>query len=198
MKKILFTILFLLTMASATVAENPPGLKAGIQAPDFEATNIKGETIRLSDYLVKGPVVLIFYRGGWCYFCNLQLQAYQAMLDDFEKLGTTIVTVSVDLREKADEMVKGKGFDFEVISNPEADLLVLYNAIYQVPEDLAKMYKEKYSIDLQAASGRDDRIIAVPATYVVDQKGKIVYAHSDRDYKIRKKPEEILQVLRNL
>jgi len=198
MKRLLIICLIVLFFITPVIAEEQPGLQAGIQAPDFEAVTHKGEKIKLSDINKNGPVVLIFYRGGWCMYCNMQLQELQSRLSDFEAQGALIVAISVDLQENAAKSVEEKELGFTVISDPEANLLELYNVIYKVPDDLAKKYKEEYKIDLEAASGRNDHIISIPATYVIDQSSKIVFAYANRDYKIRKSPDEILDVLKSI
>ena len=174
------------------------GLKAGDAAPDFEVKNYLGQRVVLSDVLKQGPVVLIFYRGGWCKYCNIQLKAYQDKLDAFQALGVTILALSVDTVESSAESVRDKALGFEVLSNPDAAILDLYHVRYQVPEELAKLYKEKYGIDLEKASGRTDRVIAVPGTFVIDQQGTIRYAYANEDYRARPAPEEILDVIRSM
>lgn len=196
MKKIYLTVLISTFLTMTALAKDQPGLAVGVQAPDFEAVNYKGEEVRLSNYYQDGPVVLIFYRGGWCMYCNLQLQAFQKELDEFKNLGVPIVALSVDRVQKAAETVAGKELGFEVVTNPEADILEAYGLIYKVPDELAKKYKEEYNIDLEAASGQTHHIIAIPATYVVDQNGIIIFAYANVDYKVRPEVEEILEFLK--
>lgn len=175
-----------------------PGLAVNTMAPDFTATTYTGNTITLSDYYQEGPVVLIFYRGAWCPYCNLHLKSFQDRLEDFKQKGASIVAVSVDKPEYGAKAVQKEGLGFEVVSDPQADILTAYNVLYKVPDELAQKYLTEYQIDLQAHSGRDDHIIAVPATYVIDTSGKIVFAYADENYKIRTKPEEVLSVLEGL
>lgn len=130
-------------------------------------------------------------------YCNRQLRDLQVHLDDFKGLGASVVAISVDLRENAAKSVEEKQLGFTVISDPEADLLQLYKLVYKVPDDIVKQYEE-YDIDLNAASGRDDHVISIPATYVISRGGQIVYAHANRDYIIRPNLEDILDVLKSL
>ena len=183
---------------SPLFAGEMPGLKSGVQAPDFEALNFKGEKVKLSDLYKDGPVVLIFYRGSWCPFCNTQLQQLQSRLEDVKKYGASLVAVSVDKIDKAAEAVEGNDLEFEIISNPEGDILEAYDLIYKVPDELNKKYKEQYNIDLEAASGRTDHVIAIPATYIINISGTIVFAYANEDYKIRTSVEEILDELEKL
>ena len=182
--------------APLAVQAQQPGLSVGQSAPDFTGITYQGKSVDFyQDYLNQGPVVLIFYRGSWCHFCNLQLQEYQQHFPEFQERGVTLLFVSVDKQEKAAAMVEEKAYSFDVIADPEAAILEAYNVIFQVPEALATMYKERYQIDLQEASGRDDRVIAVPATYVINQDGQIVYAYANENYKVRVTAEEILKII---
>jgi len=197
MKIIVASSLIVLFLATSIAALEEPGLQIGIQAPDFEALTHQGSPVRLSDINQKGPVVLVFYRGGWCMYCNRQLQALQSRLDDFNSFGASIVAISVDLQENAAKSVEEKKLGFTVISNPEANLLELYNLVFRVPDDTVKQYEE-YGIDLKAASGRDDHVISIPAIYVIDRSGRIVFANANRDYTVRPSPDEILEALKSL
>lgn len=175
-----------------------PGLKVDSMAPDFTAETYAGNMITLSGYYQKGPVVLIFYRGAWCPYCNVHLKSFQDRLEDFKRLGASIVAVSVDKPEYGAKTVQKEALGFEVVSDPRADILTAYNVIYKVPDDLAEKYLSEYKIDLQAHSGREDHVIAVPATYVIDTSGKIIFAYADEDYKVRTKPDEVLNILEGL
>lgn len=174
------------------------GLTVGEQAPDFEASTYQGNKIILSDMYKDGPVVLVFYRGQWCPICNLHLKSFQAQLAQIENLGAKVLAVSVDKPEYGNKIVTNDALGFEVISDPDAEILKSYNVIYQVPDELAAKYLTEYQIDLEAHSGRKDHMIAVPATYVIDSAGTIIFAYANEDYKVRTKPEEVIDVLKRL
>lgn len=179
-------------------AQDKLGLAVGVKAPDFTAQTHKGEAVTLSDIYTKGPVVLVFYRGGWCMYCNRQLQALQQKLGEFQAQQASVIAASVDLQDKAAKTVEENELGFTVISNPEAHLLEKYNLVYNVPDDLAKKYKEEYEIDLEASSGRSDHVIAVPATYVIDTSGTIVYAYVNRNYKVRPSLDDVLEAVKSI
>lgn len=180
------------------ISGNGPGLQVGNIAPDFSGVTYAGNKIQLSDLYKKGPVILIFYRGAWCPYCNLHLRAFQERLKDFNALEATLLAVSVDKVEYAAKTVKDDSLGFEVISDPEAEILEKYNVVFRVSDDLAEKYLSEYKIDLEAYSGRKDHIIAVPATYVIDKTGRIVFAYANEDYKVRTEPQEILNFLENM
>jgi len=186
---------------SAETVEAPkpmPGLQIGDTAPNFSGDAYEGGTVTLSDLYAKGPVVLIFYRGAWCPYCNLHLKSFQEKLPEIQALGAQVLAVSVDLKEYANETVQKNGLGFEVVSNPDADILKSYGLVFHVPAELEKKYREEYHIDLEKHSGRKDFLIAIPATYVIDTDGRIVFAYASEDYKVRTKPEEVVDVLKSM
>ncbi len=197
-KRTLLAVPCLLLLCCSARAGINGGLAVGQVAPNFKADNYKGQPVALADYVKQGPAVLLFYRGGWCRYCRAQMQAYQEQLPAFTALGVSVVAVSVDTVPAAARFVEENNLGFEVVSDSSALTLDLYKVRYQVPLELADLYKEKYGIDLEQASGRTDRIIAVPATYVIDQQGKILYAYVNEDYRVRPAPEDIIEFIRKL
>lgn len=203
MKRILVSIFMLMVLFSSGIgiAQEQTvdiGLKVGVMAPDFTALTYEGKEVTLSNYYQDGPVVLIFYRGAWCPYCNIHLKSFQTHLNEFKQLGATVLAVSVDKPEYGASTVKAEGLGFDVISDSQAEILKAYHVVFQVPDELAQKYLNEYHLDLEAHSGRKDHVIAVPATYVIDQTGEIIFAYANEDYKVRTKPEEVLEVLKNL
>lgn len=196
-KPILFCCAVIL-IVSAAFADSDLGLPVGTQAPDFKAATYTGGQIQLSEVYKNNPTVLIFYRGGWCPYCNRQLQQLQSRLEEFTMRDTVIVAVSVDRQQKAAETVSEQGLGFTVVSDPTADLLRSYNIVYQVPEELYTQYKEEYGIDLEADSGETHHLLAVPAAFVIDRSGTVVFTYVNEDYKVRVEPDTLLNVLNEL
>ena len=180
------------------VLNNEIGLRIGTMAPDFTGETYRGTTVKLSELYKDGLVVLILYRGAWCPYCNVHLRSFQEKFEEFKSLDANILAVSVDKPQYAQKTVQDDALSFEVISDPSAEILEKYNAIYRVPDDLADKYLNEYKIDLEMHSGRKDHAIAVPATYVIDTTGKIVFAYANVDYKVRAEPEEVLKFLRKM
>ena len=134
--------------------EATPGLFTGTQAPNFTAETHDGSSVTLSELLDEGPVVLIFYRGAWCPYCNLHLNAFETNFEAFESVGAKLLGVSIDLKEYANKTVVENGLSFPVISDPAADILKAYNLIFQVPADLATKYKNQpVNIDFYTKTG---------------------------------------------
>lgn len=171
----------------------PYGLSVGDDAPAFSVNDIQDKKINLDSELAAGPVVLVFYRGGWCPFCNTQLRSIESkLMPALKSLNASLVAISVD---KPDEELKTKqrhGLSFRIVSDPKAVLLGKYNVKYQVPDDLVATYKAKHEIDLEKSSGEKHHIIAVPAVFVVNKARKVVYSFVDEDYKKRAPEEAIL------
>jgi len=167
-----------------------PGLRVGSKAPDFTVVTSGGNLVTLSNYYKRGPVVLIFYSGGWCPFCNLYLQAWQRRLADFKKAGIRIWAISTDKPEYTRRVARKEGLGFDLISDPQEKILKAYNVQYEVPESSARQYIERYHLDPGVYADRKHFAIAIPAEYVIDRGGKIIYAKID--FQIRAKPEEIL------
>lgn len=193
---LLFAVSFISSFTThARELEKVPGLMVGSNAPDFTATTHTGEEVKLSELYQNGPVVLVFYRGAWCPYCNLHLQQFEAKKAEFERANATILAISVDLEEYANKVVEGNQLSFHAVSDPSAKILEAYNLLFTVPADLVEKYKNEYQIDLVKHSGRTDGVIAVPATYVINQDGVIVFGYASKDYKVRTSPDEVLQVL---
>ena len=194
MKKI---FLFLILFCSVTYADNHYGLKTGGVAPSFSAKDIDGKTFDLNAELKTGSVILVFYRGGWCPYCNLQLRDVQTnLLPETAKYKAQIVAISVD---KPDEGLLSKGkneLGFRVLTDQDAKIIKLYNLAFTVPKDLVKKYKNEYKIDLEKSSGRKHHVIAVPAVVVIGTKGKIEYFYANEDYKVRAKNEDVINALK--
>jgi len=175
-----------------------PGLAVGSRAPDFTLPNAYGEPVSLSDQLAQGPVVLTFYRGAWCPYCNLELRALKESLPAFRDQGAQVVAVSPQKPGKSLEQVKEDGFPFEILSDLENRVMRDYNLFFRVPEGMVRVYREEMGLDLADYNGDGRYVLPVPATFVIDRDGIIRAAFAKVDYKQRMEPAAILEALRNL
>ena len=203
MRKLLFAVLLILALTGVAFAKEDESQKsdislfAGVMAPDFKGVNDNGDVVKLSDYLKKGSVVLIFYRGAWCSYCNLHLKNFEQNANEIRDLGAELIAVSVDKPEWSAEIVQKQSLSFDVISNPDAKIIKSYNLFHTVPPALRQRYLD-HNLDLKTYSGRDDGVIAVPATFVINREGKIIFSYANEDYKVRTQPEEVIGVLEKL
>ncbi|QDU63173.1 Putative peroxiredoxin bcp [Planctomycetes bacterium Pan216] len=170
--------------------------RAGDAAPDFELTNAAGEKVRLSEQLKKGPVVLQWYRGGWCPYCNLQLRAMQKALPEFEEQGATLIAISPQLPDKSLSTKEKQELQFDVVSDLGNKVAEDYGIVFKLPEDVATIY-DKF-VKLQEQNGDDSNELPLPATYVIGQDGKIHHAYLNADYSARAEPADVVDAVKEL
>lgn len=172
-----------------------PGLKAGTQTPDFTLQNAFGESITLSEEYAKGPVILVFYRGAWCPFCNLYLHALQKSLPEFRKYDAQLVMVTPQTPDMSADQVKRDDFDFEVLSDLDSQVMKQYQLYFELPDDLIRVYK-KAGLDIESFNGKGRNVLPVPGSFVIDGKGVIRAMQANTDYKVRMEPADIVASLK--
>lgn len=174
-------------------------LKPGVAAPGFELPDAKGNAVALSPLLAQGPVVLTFYRGGWCPYCNIQLRAYQAILEDLKALGASLVAVSPAVPDDGDapDDSDGQDPDFHVLSDFGNATARQYGLVYRVSERVHEILS-MVEVDLAAHNKTEDGELPVPATYVIGTDGVIAFGGADPDYRTRYEPADILAAVKDL
>ena len=182
-------------LAASQTAEN--ALAAGEMVPDFTLPNVTGDPVTLSDMLNKGPVVLNFYRGGWCPFCNLELQALQARLPEIKALGATLVGISPETPDNSLTAIEKHQLEFEVLSDVGNKTARKFGLLFTVYEEMRPLYL-KWGLDVPASNGDDSWELPVPATYVIDRNAVVHAAHVDKDYTKRMEPDEVIAALQEL
>lgn len=184
---------------TALAAQMPePGLKVGDRAPDFALPNARGETIKLSNLLKRGPVILVFYRGAWCPYCNLQLRQLKASLPHFQRHGAQLVAVTPQVPDKSLEQVQKDDYPFEILSDLDSTVMRDYKLYFEVSPELSDVYKRNFELDLAAYNGEGRYVLPVPGTYVIDTRGIIRAAFADADYRKRMEPADILRVIETM
>lgn len=168
----------------------------GDQAPDFQLTNAAGKKVGLSEYLQEGPVVLIWYRGGWCPYCNLTLHAMQQELPDFKAAGASLLALTPELPDRSMSTAEKQKLEFEVLSDLNNEVARKYGVVFRLTDEVAAIYEEKFG--LSAYNGTDSNELPLAAAYVINTDGEIVYAFLDADYRNRAEPSEITEVLKSL
>lgn len=169
----------------------------GDTAPKFRLPNVKGSETSLSELLEYGPVVLSFYRGGWCPFCNLEFKALHDKLPEMQALGATLVGISPETLGVSQQTVKDHQLEFEVLSD-EGNQVARDYGLVMVVDQAIRPYYAQWGIDIPAANGNDSFELPVPATYVIDQSGVIRAAYVDKDYTRRMEPADIVTALKIL
>ncbi|WP_141432139.1 peroxiredoxin-like family protein [Bacillus sp. 03113] len=173
------------------------GLKINEQAPDFTLKDATGANVSLYEELKKGPVILTFYRGAWCPYCNLELKAYQRILHDIKETGAQLIAVSPQTPDASLTMKEKNELEFFVLSDPNGLVAENYQLLFKLPDYLIEIYKQS-GLDVPSHNGNDAWELPVPATYLIDQNGKIRFASVDPDYRNRVEPSELIELLRVL
>ena len=173
-------------------------IELGKIAPDFVLPNQKGILLSLTNLLTQGPIVVTFYRGSWCPYCNIQLRALQDRLDDIHALGAQLIAISPQVPDNSltpDEISK---MDFIVLSDQDANVASQYGVAWKVPEFLIEHMKTDRNLDLEAINNGNGSILPIPATFVIDRDGTITWRFVDVDYRTRSEPNDIIEALQKL
>lgn len=167
-------------------------LQVGTQAPDFTLPDVSGKDVSLATLLAQGPVVLTFYRGEWCPYCNLQLNAYQQTLPQIQALGATLVAVSPQTPDHSLSLVEEKELTFSVLTDNGNRVARKYGLVYEVSSSLHTIYQQ-LGIVLPEYNGDDSWELPISATYILDQAGTIRTAFVDADFTHRLEPSAVLK-----
>lgn len=169
-------------------------LKVGQKMPDFTLKDARGKAVGLRNLRKKGPVVVSFYRGAWCPYCNAQLSDLQKHLPEIQKLGATLVAITPEKPDLTAETEKRKGLEFPILSDTDNKLATQLGLAFTLDSELKQVYSE-FGIDLQKDQGNPDWKLPVPATYVVGTDGKVRFAFVDVDYTRRAESADILNAI---
>ena len=172
-------------------------LRTGDAAPLFELPDAHGTTVRLEDLLLGGPVILSFYRGSWCPYCNLELQALQRELDNVTDTGAQLVAVSPNKPDVSADLVEKLGLSFAVLSDIGSQVADAFGIAFEVLPELRELY-EAAGRNLGEMNGSEEWVLPVPATYVIDQTGTIRYDFVELDYRKRAEPSEVVAAAASL
>jgi peroxiredoxin len=170
-------------------------LKAGDRAPAIVLGNAKGKTVDVGALLKNGPVIVSFYRGGWCPYCNLELRAFQQVLPDIKAAGAALVAISPEKPDDTLSTAEKNALSFEVLSDVGQKVGRAFGLVYDFSDELKSVYKE-FGVDIPAKNGvGEEWALPISATYVIDRGGAIIYAYTDADYRDRADPMQILKLL---
>lgn len=170
-------------------------VQAGEQAPDFTLPNTRRELVALAPLLEKGPVVLNFYRGAWCPYCQLELKALNDALPEITALGASLLSISPNVVEKSAEFATENPFDFDILSDVDNWIANEYRLVFTLADQLRPIYK-KFGLDLLAFDGNDRFELPMPATYVLRSDGVVAAGFVHEDYSRRMEPADIIESLK--
>lgn len=173
-------------------------LDLGETATSFVLPNQHGKSISLDDLLKNGPVVVTFYRGSWCPYCNLQLRALQARLGDIHALGAQLVAISPQVPDESLTKDEICAMEFYVLSDQNATVAAQYGVAWQVPEFLSEHMRVDRKLDLDVINNGNGSILPIPATFVIGRDGIVKWRFVDVDYRTRSEPDDIIEALKCL
>jgi len=185
------------TQALIASGQAQRALKKGDRAPDFELADPDGSLVRLHDLVASGPLVLTFYRGVWCPYCNLDLSALEAVRPELEALGARLIAISPQTATNSRKSQRDNNLHFPILSDPGAKTADAFGLRFELPDDLVEVYKS-FGNDLPRLNGVNEWALPMPARYVIGRDGVIAYAEVNPDYRRRPDPSELLPVLKSL
>jgi len=172
-------------------------LKAGDRAPAFILKDPEGKPVSSADLLAQGPLVISFYRGVWCPYCNLELQALQEALPQFRELNAGLVAISPQTAANSRKAQRQNKLDFPILSDTHNDVAAAFGLRFALPDYLSDLYRQLKN-DLPSFNDDPAWTLPMPARYVIGQDGVIAYAEVNPDYTQRPEPDSMLPVLRRL
>lgn len=194
MKQVFLVLAVCILSLGAKSQDAPKGLPVNDKAPVFVAKDQNGKNVSLENLLQKGPVVLVFYRGQWCPYCNRQLSQLQDSVSYIVAKGATLVAVSPEKPENIQKTIAKTKATYPILFDDGLTIMNAYNVTYQVDTATVAKYK-KYGIDFKEANGSNGDHLPVPAVFVIGKNDIIKYVHFDPDYTKRASVKEILDHL---
>jgi peroxiredoxin len=184
----------------ATLSRN--GLMPGVLVeeapfPDFILPNTEGRLVSLSALLARGPVIVQFFRGEWCPYCRLMLDALVTLLPEIEALGASLVALTPDTGPPARDAKINHGAAFEVLSDIDCGVGLAAGVVFRLPP-LYKARLQTVGLDVPGRHGNDAWFLPIPATFLLDRDGRVAWRFADVDFTRRAAPERIVAALRQL
>ena len=170
-------------------------LKTGDKAPSFSLPNQNNEVTSLAERLDHSMLVLTFYRGGWCPYCNLELNAFQKMTPEFENAGARLVAISPEVPDHSLTTQEKHDLSFDILYDKGNAVAREFGLVFTLPQEIRSIY-DKFGIDVVDHNGDETFELPLPATYIINQSGEIVYHFVEADYTKRSEPADVLAALK--
>jgi peroxiredoxin len=194
MMKILLVLMVSLLTGVVTAQELTSTLQVGDIAPDFHGIDQTEDLVNLSESLKKGPVVLIFFRGSWCYYCNKHISKFQDSLEYVLEKGASVIAVSPQIPEYNHKTISKTGATFSVIHDEGYQIMDAYHVSFTMDEKIIKKYR-RFGRHIDRANANEEYILPVPATFIIGEDRVIRYIQYDPNYKNRSTVAEVLENL---
>ena len=166
-------------------------LPAGARIPGFQLPDQDGNSVSSDELLSRGPLVICFFRGRWCPFCVAQLEAMNSALPRIQAAGANLAAISPQTVKQSFFMRDQHRLRFPLLSDSHNQVARGFGLVYSIPEEQKKVYSRTF-VNLPFLNGEASWELPIPATYLVDRQGTVLYASADPDYTRRPEPEEIL------
>ena len=170
--------------------------RVGDLAPDVTLADASGAPVKLSDLWRGGPLVVIFYRGGWCSYCNLQLHAWQQHASELKRLGAALVAISPQTPDHSMDTIERNALAYTVLSDSKLDAANGFGIAFTLPPERIDLYASA-GTDIPVLNGNAQWVLPIPATYVIDPTGRIRFAHVELDYRERIEPHSVIAIIEN-
>jgi peroxiredoxin len=172
-------------------------LRRGQVSPRFALPSATGAIVSLEERLSYGPIIVTFYRGGWCPYCNIALRALQSRLPEIKSLGGSLIAISPEVPDQSLSTTEKLALEFDVLSDADNSVARLFGLVYRI-SDAARERLQAFGRDLVAHNGTDRWELPITATYVINQEGLIVFDHVDADYRERLDPATIVNAVASI
>jgi peroxiredoxin len=170
-------------------------LKESNKIPDFDLLNVDGKKVSIKDYLGKGPLVLFFYRGGWCHYCCKELQMLQKYNSQINKLGARLIGICPQVKDFTIKTKHDNGVEFDLLIDENAECAKKFGIVFDVPQDIYNALSNFADLKLYYGEYAAHKIV-LPGTFIVDSKGIIIHKFVTTDYSKRLEPSEIVEILK--
>ncbi|WPJ96310.1 peroxiredoxin-like family protein [Coraliomargarita algicola] len=178
--------------------EGAHALAVGQRAPEFSLPDAHGAPVSLSKLLQSGSVVLVFYRGSWCPYCNLQLHALQSRLAEIQKLGAQLVAISPQKPDNSLSQLERDALEFTVLSDQDCHVATQFGVAWKVPTLFLDHMRKDRGLDLVEINQGNGSRLPIPATFILDHDGQVIWNSIDVDYRTRAEPDEVIAALTKL
>jgi peroxiredoxin len=191
MKNLFFFFLAVFSLLSVQ-GQKPEGLFINSKAPEFKLKDQSGLDVSLKELRKKGPVVLLFYRGNWCPFCNRQLKSLQDSLELIYAKGAQVVAITPEKSEGIEATIKKTGVVFPILYDEDLKVASTYQVAFNVDDRTVSRYKMS-GIDLQKTNGQKAAMLPIPAVYIINKEGTVTYRYFEENYRNRVSVQEIVK-----
>lgn len=173
----------------------PKGLNVGQSAPEITFLTSENKRVALSSYYEKQPIVIIFYRGYWCPVCNKHLSEFAEKAKQIEDAGAKLIAISSESYENVEKTIEQTGANFTIISDADGSIMKAFDVSYHVTDDYQAMIQTRLHASIKETNANKEADLPVPATFIIDKTGTIVYKQFNPNYKVRASVEDILNNL---